>query len=427
MSAAKKPRILFVSSLSQPPFWGGSEKYWFETILHREFRDRFECMVLMRRSEVTRLRAKELEQVGVHVRWWEPHVGRRIKRLAHVGREIIRAMGAQDPTPLRGDLPTIVRRQRPDLVWLNLAGPGATAIPAGLAAACKELDIPLWIILQHAPEHFFYGSDQQTEQIAGEYLGATRVVCIARRNRMALERAIGYRLDNAWMSQNSLPVAFWERGEDVMRESPVRDAGTARLLSLARFDPYFKGQHILLEVLVDPAWRARDWHLTLQGGGRLAGLLDRLIRYFGIPAERIESHPHRPDVHSAIGDSDLLVMPSLSEGTPFALVEAMACGRSAVATPVGGMVDLIHHGVTGWLSRSVKVSDVADAMEAAWRMRSSWSRIGSAARESVRYEYDQTRAISEIIGALEKDLGILSPSASLATRPYMASTIAGGP
>jgi glycosyltransferase involved in cell wall biosynthesis len=124
-------------------------------------------------------------------------------------------------------------------------------------------------------------------------------------------------------------------------------------------------------------------------------------------AQRIRVCEHRPDILPAMAEADLLVMPSLSEGTPFALVEAMACGRPAVGTPVGGMPELIVEGETGWLARSTEVADVSDALERAWSARSQWPLIGAKAQANVATMYDQDRSILDIIEALQHDIHIL--------------------
>jgi L-malate glycosyltransferase len=146
---------------------------------------------------------------------------------------------------------------------------------------------------------------------------------------------------------------------------------------------------------------------TLQGGGQNASLLKWLIKFYGIDAHRIRVYEHQPDILPAMAELDLLVMPSLSEGTPFALVEAMACGRPAVGTPVGGIPELIVEGETGWLARSTEVADVSDALERAWSARSQWPTIGAKAQSNVATMYDQNHSINDIIAALQHDIRIL--------------------
>ena len=53
-----------------------------------------------------------------------------------------------------------------------------------------------------------------------------------------------------------------------------------------------------------------------------------------------------PAVYTAL---DVFALPSLQEGSPNALLEAMACGRAPIASRVGGIPEIIEHGRSGWL------------------------------------------------------------------------------
>ena len=168
-----------------------------------------------------------------------------------------------------------------------------------------------------------------------------------------------------------------------MREHPLHTKGPVRLLCLARFDPAYKGQDLLLEALASPEWRGREWVLTLQGGGSHTRLLERLARSHGFDASRVVIKPHGADVSAAFAAADLLVFPSRSEGSPFALVEGMAHGRPAVVTPVGGNDELVLEGKTGWVANAVTVEALRAALSRAWVARAAWPVAGHAAREHV--------------------------------------------
>src|SRR5207245_11689910 len=58
---------------------------------------------------------------------------------------------------------------------------------------------------------------------------------------------------------------------------------------------------------------------------------------------------HREDVHDLLSIYDIFVLPSLSEGMPLALLEAMAAGLPAVATQVGGVTEVLEDRKTGLL------------------------------------------------------------------------------
>jgi glycosyltransferase involved in cell wall biosynthesis len=297
-----------------------------------------------------------------------------------------------------------IGQQRPELVWFNVASALHAKSLAHAAALCIKKNIPYWLIVHHAFEHSFFNDDETTDEFATVLEGARRVFCVARRNRLVLERMMGRHLKNVSLIVPALRHEFLESALTLSTRKPVRLKGTARLLNVARFDPASKGQHILLEVLSATKWRDRDWLLTLQGGGRLASLLKRLVDFYGHSPDRVQLREHSEDVLSVIGESDLVVMPSLSEGTPFALSEAMACGRPGVGTPVGGIPELLVEGETGWLARSTELTDVADALERAWEQRPQWSQLGFNGQKKVAALYDQDLVIAELVKTLLEDI-----------------------
>jgi glycosyltransferase involved in cell wall biosynthesis len=89
---------------------------------------------------------------------------------------------------------------------------------------------------------------------------------------------------------------------------------------------------------------------------------------------------------------------------PFALLEAMAAGRPAVGTPVGGIPEVIREGETGWLAASTEAVDVAAALERAWLARAEWPTVGRRAAEVVRNRHVRGPALEEILAALAVDL-----------------------
>ncbi|MCS6862681.1 MAG: glycosyltransferase family 4 protein [Abditibacteriales bacterium] len=394
---SSRPRVLFYSTY---PFWGGSEKFWYETVLDARFRDRIECHVMLADNPNMRPRAEHLKSLGVAVIWYpsaEPGL------VTRIGRRLRRTVRPKEPPWEERYWLNVLGCCRPSLVWFNLATLSDVMMVRTAAAACRTRSVPYWLIVQQAFEQFFLRSDAETERFAAIVEGAQRVVCIAERNRMSLERAIGRRLNNVWMTVNALPHEFVERAVALSHTHPVRTEGTARLLNLARFDPMWKGHHILLEILGSRRWQHRDWRLRCQGGGYSPKLVERLVSFYGVPADRVELCGNTDDVLTAIGECDLFVMPSLCEGTPYALVEAMACARPVVGTPVGGIPELVVEGETGWLSDSTEVADVADALERAWAARQQWREYGARAQALIASAYDQQHTIPTIIQALCED------------------------
>src|SRR5690606_19617258 len=120
------------------------------------------------------------------------------------------------------------------LVWFNVASLNTTSRLDFATEICRKNGIPYWIIVQHAPEHYFPYVGWDAEGYRKVLTGAKRVVYVSKRNLATIERALGEKLANAWQGCNAVPRAFIERLSAAAGELPVTSGGTARLLSLAR-------------------------------------------------------------------------------------------------------------------------------------------------------------------------------------------------
>ncbi len=142
----------------------------------------------------------------------------------------------------------------------------------------------------------------------------------------------------------------------------------------------------------------REVALLLAGGVR-KGEDQELLDVFKAqrPSLKIITLPHTPlaqmpDFYRSL---DVFWMPSWRDGLPNALLEAMACEKAVVATPVGGMVDLISSPETGCL---VPAGDVTALAETTLRLLDSQverQAIGRAARDWVCQNYTIKRELEE--------------------------------
>ncbi len=84
------------------------------------------------------------------------------------------------------------------------------------------------------------------------------------------------------------------------------------------------------------------------GEGHLLSFLQDLARREGV-AQSVVFTGRRPDIPEILGITDLVVLPSLFEGMPLSVLEAMAAGRAVVATNVDGTSEVVQDGITGYL------------------------------------------------------------------------------
>ena len=107
------------------------------------------------------------------------------------------------------------------------------------------------------------------------------------------------------------------------------------------------------------AVRARA-RLTLAGDGDLEAIR-KLAEPFGEQV-RVLSWVDSSERERLLAQSDVFVLPSYHEGVPMALLEAMASGLPAIVTPVGGIPDVLRHGVEGLMVEPAHVTELSAAM-----------------------------------------------------------------
>jgi glycosyltransferase involved in cell wall biosynthesis len=93
-----------------------------------------------------------------------------------------------------------------------------------------------------------------------------------------------------------------------------------------------------------------DVLLLVAGDGPLLPRLEQMRDELEL-AERVRFLGDRDDVETLLRACDAFVSASAWEGMPNAVMEALAAGRPVVATSVGGVPELVEHGVAGWLVR----------------------------------------------------------------------------
>jgi glycosyltransferase involved in cell wall biosynthesis len=148
----------------------------------------------------------------------------------------------------------------------------------------------------------------------------------------------------------------------------------------------------LLEAVAQLAPRWPRLHLVIVGDGECRADLESRARALGI-ADRVRfagMRANTPNLHHLF---DLSVLCSLSEGFPNSIVEAMAAGRPVVATAVGGSVDAVDEGETGFLVPPAEPDHLAVAIEAMMANPALRAQMGAAGRRRADAEYRVERVM----------------------------------
>jgi glycosyltransferase involved in cell wall biosynthesis len=176
---------------------------------------------------------------------------------------------------------------------------------------------------------------------------------------------------------------------------PMGGAGGADVVFgfVGRLVP-IKDPETLLRAFALVRQRVPKARLHIVGDGELRAAVRDLAATLGF-AEAVDLMGWRRDLGAVYGGIDALVLSSRSEGTPFALIEAMAAGRPVVATDVGGVADILVDGTTGLLVPARDPAALADAMTAIALDAGLRRRMGAAGRQ-VAVEYRADRLLSDM-------------------------------
>jgi glycosyltransferase involved in cell wall biosynthesis len=138
------------------------------------------------------------------------------------------------------------------------------------------------------------------------------------------------------------------------------------------------------------------------GDGERRGELARIAQARGI-ADRTRFLGWRRDLPTIYGATDVFLLTSRNEGTPVALIEALAAGVPGVSTDVGGVRDVIEDGVSGVLAPPGDARALASGVSALLR-DAAWRRdMGERGRHAVVVRYHVDRLVADI-DALYRDL-----------------------
>ncbi len=163
-----------------------------------------------------------------------------------------------------------------------------------------------------------------------------------------------------------------------------------------------KGHEALLRAVARLRERDIICSLLVAGDGPERPRVEALVEGLGLArhVHFLGVVPHAADVLAMI---DVFVLPSLVEGLPLALLEAMYAGKAVVATSVGGVPEVVRSGENGLLVSPGSDTELADAIATLARSAELRNRLGAAARETIEGGFTEA-AYLESLSALYVEL-----------------------
>ena len=246
---------------------------------------------------------------------------------------------------------------------------------------------------------------------------ADRVIAVSVRTAEIL-RSTGYPAASLVTIHNGIDVrqVRSERGRDEIRRALGIPPGALVIGTAGRLSPV-KAQAALLRAARRILNERPDARILLAGDGPLRAELIATARRLGISHACVFAGA-RPDVHDVIAAMDIFALSSLHEGTPIALLEAMALQRPVVATAVGGVPEVVTDRLNGLLVPAGDEGALAEACLMLARDPERAAAFGAAARHTVtlRFSHEQNgRAVLNLYraGAIRR-AAAAGPSSTIA-------------
>lgn len=369
-------RVLY---FSDAPYVGGAEKYLM--LLARSIRDfGYNPFFILNNKENLDALAGELKAYGIAV----------------YGANI------DLPGSLRG-LPEFVRLIRKlscDIFHINLPGPYSSrySLVAPIAKLCGVRKV---VSTEHLPmvEPFLKG--KLLKSISNLFID--RVITVSENNVRFLVEKHGVKRDKVRVVYLGIPDIFpYLKGSREEFGLGQDDISISVIGSLEER----KGQSVAVEAL---KMLPKNYHLLVAGTGPAENRLRHLVDELKL-SERVHFLGYVDDIATVMGASDIVLLTSIMEATPFVLIEAMSAGIPVVASGVYGVGEIVKDSITGILVPPGDAKKTAEAIERIMSDQKLRKRMSKAARELYlsrfridRFASQTARIYDELLGLRTKD------------------------
>ncbi len=232
---------------------------------------------------------------------------------------------------------------------------------------------------------------------------ADRVICVSAALRQ-------YVLDLFQTAPERTVTVY--NGIDLSQFNPARSGAIARtkfkvddgplLVAVGRLAAQ-KGHRYLLEALPHLIQEWPQLGCVIVGGGELYGELTELAARLGV-AQRCHFAGVWSDVAEVLAAADVVVFPSVSEGFPFVLLEALALAKPVVASNVHAVYELIEDRKTGVLVQARNPEALAQGIREVLRNPAWAAQMGRQGQQVVRERFTVERMVRETVAVFEEAL-----------------------
>lgn len=204
-----------------------------------------------------------------------------------------------------------------------------------------------------------------------------------------LEKTIGIRAKNIITIHNGVRINGFRKDESArnrIRESLGLRDDQPLLGAVGNLYPV-KGHIYLIKATAVVKKTVPDVKTVIAGRGKLLDRLKEEASGMGLE-KNVEFLGFREDIPQLLQAMDIFILPSLSEGTPLSILEAMASEKPVIATDVGGLGEIVENGETGFLVPREDPESLAEKILLVLQDRALAGKMAVEARKRVEKKYD---------------------------------------
>ena len=205
---------------------------------------------------------------------------------------------------------------------------------------------------------------------------------------VAVSRELRYKLLRYGLPAQKVSTVYF--GVSVPRtfrlQSPSKAQSSPKVIGFVGRFELVKNPLAVLEVARRLRVMGIDVTFRMLGHGSQEKAIFQRIQDYGLDDKVVIFDP-TSDVNTVINEVDLLIVPSLMEGLPIAILEAMACAKPVVASRVGGIPEVVIDGITGYLVEPDSIEGFVQNVRTLIQNPGLAATFGTAARRVVAHKF----------------------------------------
>lgn len=276
----------------------------------------------------------------------------------------------------------------------------------GLARGARAAGVPFLVRTEHLP--YLLTDPEEKAAHAEGVAQVDRVICVSRAVAASHHQA-GIDPGKIIIIRNGIAPAMARRSRAEVRAT-LGLSGQKVIVTVARLSAQ-KGHRTLLDAAPEVLSAHPDACFLLVGTGPEEIALRKIVQRKSLGAS-VRFLGRRDDVPDLLAAADLLLLPSLFEGLPLVVLEAMAAGLAVVATRIGGTEEAVADGITGRLFGAGDAAELARCVTGLLADPAAAAAAGTAGEERFRREFQAARMAGETHGLYVAGLRSLSAISS---------------